>query len=117
MCDWSAGRSPWRPLGGGLDGASVVASAVASFRGELFAGGYFTTAGSNISAYWARWSSHCRGDINRDGEVGLEDLSTLLAHFGEPDGAEFADGDLNGDSAVDLTDLVTLLSSFGASGP
>lgn len=58
----------------------------------------------------------CVGDLTGDGVVDLNDLSTLLVHFGEV-GASCTDGDLNGDAAVDLSDLSTLLVSFGTSCP
>lgn len=55
----------------------------------------------------------CPGDINGDGLVDLNDLTTLLAHFGMPFGATLADGDLDADGDVDLGDLTTMLSNFG----
>jgi hypothetical protein len=55
------------------------------------------------------------GDLNGDDTVGLSDLAILLAHYGTPSGASYADGDLNGDGDVDLSDLATLLSNYGLS--
>jgi hypothetical protein len=56
----------------------------------------------------------CPGDLDGDGYVDLEDLATLLAHFGTPSGAAPEDGDTDGDSDVDLSDLATRLAAFGA---
>lgn len=52
----------------------------------------------------------CRipGDLDRDGDVDINDLAILLAAYGVSAG-----GDLNGDGATDLTDLAMLLSQFG----
>jgi hypothetical protein len=55
------------------------------------------------------------GDTNCDCSVNLTDLSTLLANFGTPSGADRGDGDLDGDGDVDLSDLSVLLSVFGSS--
>lgn len=49
------------------------------------------------------------GDLNRDGRVGLSDLSRLLADFG----TQARCSDLDGDGWVGISDLVILLSSFG----
>ncbi len=54
------------------------------------------------------------GDLNGDGETGLEDLATLLGNFGQP-GVGREDGDLDGDEDVDLSDLTLMLSEFGHS--
>ncbi|MCC6492596.1 MAG: VCBS repeat-containing protein, partial [Pirellulales bacterium] len=59
----------------------------------------------------------CPGDVNGSGAVDLSDLAILLAHFGTPSGATFADGDLDGDGDVDLGDLAMMLSSFGTVCP
>lgn len=55
------------------------------------------------------------GDVDRDGDVDLVDLSTLLVAFGACSGdSMFAPGaDLNGTGCVDLTDLASLLTNFG----
>lgn len=56
----------------------------------------------------------CAGDLDGDGDIDLTDLSSLLANYGVPSGAEYVDGDLNGDGDVDLEDLSSLLSGFGS---
>lgn len=55
----------------------------------------------------------CPADLNADGAVGLQDLTILLAHFGQTEGAQPQDGDLDGDGDVDLADLTSLLARFG----
>ena len=59
----------------------------------------------------------CIGDTDGNGQVDLQDLSTLLAHFGAQSGATPADGDIDGDGDVDLQDLAAMLSAFGSSCP
>jgi hypothetical protein len=56
----------------------------------------------------------CSGDLNGDQAVGLQDLATLLVHFGTQSGAAYEDGDLDSDGDVDLQDLSTLLVAFGS---
>lgn len=55
----------------------------------------------------------CPGDLDADYQVGLSDLTILLANFGTPIGAGIEDGDLDGDGDVDLSDLTVLLANFG----
>lgn len=54
----------------------------------------------------------CPPDLDRDGSVNLQDLATLLAHFGSG-GALPENGDLDADTDVDLQDLASLLAEFG----
>ncbi len=52
----------------------------------------------------------CPGDINDDGEVGIDDLLALIGAWDTND----PDADLNNDGIVDIEDLLLLISSFGA---
>lgn len=61
-----------------------------------------------ISAFAARNSTPCVGDLTGDGMVELGDLSQLLNAFGAS-----AAGDLDADGATGLSDLALLLSNFG----
>lgn len=62
-------------------------------------------------------NTRCTGDLDDDGDVSLSDLTILLAHFGTPSGATYADGDLDDDGDVDLNDLAILLAHFGTTCP
>lgn len=66
----------------------------------------------DVGAY--EFGSDCvlSGDSDSDGDVDLQDLATLLSHFGSG-GASAADGDTDADGDVDLQDLASLLSDFG----
>jgi len=59
----------------------------------------------------------CLGDLDRDGRVGIADLSALLGNFGDTSGMTHQDGDLDGDQAVTLPDLSALLSDYGTACP
>jgi DNA-binding beta-propeller fold protein YncE len=56
----------------------------------------------------------CPADLDNDGAIGLQDLATLLAHFGQTGDVSPEDGDLDGDGDVDLQDLAGLLAQFGS---
>ena len=55
----------------------------------------------------------CPADLNADGSADLQDLATLLAHFGQTGDVDPADGDIDDDQDVDLNDLVLFLGQFG----
>ena len=55
------------------------------------------------------------GDANLDGRVDINDLTVVLAHFGQTAGVAWSTGDFIGDGQVDINDLTILLSHFGQS--
>ena len=55
----------------------------------------------------------CPADLDRDGDVDLADLATLLGNYGAATGASYDMGDLDGDGDVDLGDLAALLGLYG----
>ncbi len=54
------------------------------------------------------------GDSNRDGIVGLADLTTLATNYGQPGNRPWADGDFNWDFSVTLSDLTILATNYGS---
>ena len=56
----------------------------------------------------------CPGDTDGDLTVGLDDLLTVLANFGDAVGGGPSDGDLDGSGTVGLEDLLVVLSNFGS---
>ena len=56
------------------------------------------------------------GNIDRDGDVDLADLSILLANLGATSVGP-TDGDADGDGAVGIQDLAIVLAQFGSSCP
>jgi hypothetical protein len=73
--------------------------------------------GINPNGFYEAWIAElpprCLGDLDSSGSVSLQDLASLLAHYGAASGAAYAEGDLDGDRDVDLDDLAALLARFG----
>ncbi len=59
----------------------------------------------------ARLNAPIPGDFDRDGDVDIQDLNIVLAHWGLIN-ATPEEGDLNGDEVVDLEDLGVVMGSF-----
>ncbi|HSI36859.1 MAG TPA: Calx-beta domain-containing protein [Tepidisphaeraceae bacterium] len=55
------------------------------------------------------------GDVDRNGNVGLNDLVLLSNNYGATSGMTYATGDLDGNGRVDLSDLVILSNNYGGS--
>jgi hypothetical protein len=126
-----AARAPAQDFGAdwfSIDGGGFIASTGGSFSlsgtigqpdaGPVMTGGSFQLTGG----FWAIGNGlpcggNCTGDLDQDCSVSLQDLATLLAHFGTPGGATPEDGDLDGNGAVTLQDLAILLASFGTTCP
>lgn len=53
---------------------------------------------------------NCSADLDGDGQVGINDVSLLLAIMGCVDCSQY---DLDGSGAVDVMDLLTVISEFG----
>ncbi len=109
--------SLWQQLGGGLGGGIVYALTEwnAGASNQLVAGGFFVTAGGNISVNFARWGPLCPGDLDQDGAVGAIDLQALLDAWGacpQPCPPSCI-ADLDADCDVDVVDLLTLLDNWG----
>ena len=60
------------------------------------------------------------GDANLDGRVDINDLTIVLANYGQT-GMEWSQGEFTGDGTVDINDLTIVLAHYGqtagASGP
>lgn len=76
--------------------------------GDGCTGGSSDSAAAEITVV----GGDCPADLDGSGDIGLQDLATLLSHFGSTSAAP-EDGDLDGDADVDLQDLATLLAAFG----
>jgi len=107
--------SAWSPLDGGPNQQVNALAAFDDGSGPaLYAGGWFTAADGVPSSYIAKWGGcACAGDVDVDGDIDVDDLTTLLSSFGTPSAATRRTGDLDGDGDVDLSDLTVLLAYFG----
>jgi endoglucanase len=56
-------------------------------------------------------------DIDRDGVVGIKDLSALLSQFGKQFTNFTNATDINGDGKIDIRDLSVLLAQYGRTAP
>lgn len=105
----------WEPIGAGfVNGQSGPAYFVSSFDEgagpRAFIGGRdLRTAGDPAVGNALLRLGPPVGDLDCDYTVGLSDLATLLAAFGESDA-----GDIDGDGQTTLADLAVLLSSYGS---
>ncbi len=54
------------------------------------------------------------GDANGDGRVDINDLTIVLAHYGQT-GQTWADGEFTGDGTVDINDLTIVLANYNQS--
>ena len=54
------------------------------------------------------------GDANGDGRVDINDLTIVLAHYGQT-GQSWADGEFTGDGTVDINDLTIVLAHYNQS--
>lgn len=100
--------------GGGFELGGTIGQCDA---GQTLTGGNFELVGGFWAVAAGSTAPPCPGDLNGDGQIALNDLTTLLSNFGTPSGATPDDGDIDDDGDVDLTDLATLLSVFGTTCP
>ena len=73
----------------------------------------FTATALNGCSYALTDLAALPGDANRDGRVDINDLTIVLANFGQTAGMTSGLGDFNGDGAVDVNDLTIVLTNFG----
>jgi hypothetical protein len=105
----------WQPLGSGMGGGGYYPDvyALTVYNGELIAGGNFTTAGGEVSAYWARWDCpYRRGDLDCNGAVDFRDINPFVLALSNPGAyaqtypdCDILIGDMNCDASVDFGDI------------
>ena len=84
--------------------------------------GFFTAPNGLISIPTfesAQVNAFVFGDVNRDGEVNIQDLVLVAANFGKPVPDEGHPADVNGDGQIDIVDLVKVAGALsnGTSAP
>jgi hypothetical protein len=105
----------WEAIPGRFD---VPPSVIAGIGENLYFGGYFSTLDDQPMYYFARRTPvlPLEGNMDRDGDVDLSDLTILIGNFGAS-GVGPTDGDANGDGVVDIQDLAIALAQFGSTCP
>ena len=77
----------------------------------------FTVVGSselNGVSYAISSTAILPGDANGDGRVDINDLTIVLAHYGQT-GQTWAQGEFTGDGKVDINDLTIVLANYNQS--
>ncbi len=84
-------------------------------NGEYIVGDGTTLAsGSNDYTHGFLLTPAIPGDANGDGRVDINDLTIVLAHYGQT-GQSWADGEFTGDGTVDINDLTIVLAHYNQS--
>ena len=86
-----------------LDYASGIDSA-----GDIT--GYGTNGAGQVHGYLLMPA--ISGDANLDGRVDINDLTIVLAHYGQT-GTTWGQGEFTGDGTVDINDLTIVLANYG----
>jgi len=125
---WNPLTSSWSSFGmGTANGVNAVVYALTVYDDgavgpALYAGGSFITAGGQPSWYVARWTgcpvapTPCPGDADGSGRVNFDDMTTVLANFGNMTTA-YGPGDADGSGQVNFDDVTTVLGNFGVICP
>ena len=97
------GTLAWKYVASGLTGTSGSA-------GQSAGGAYYVqldSAGGGVETVLP-------GDANEDGKVDINDLTIVLAHYGQT-GLTWAQGELTGSGTVDINDLTIVLANYNQS--
>lgn len=107
---WAWNGYQWRvetnPVGRANDSAFAYDT---NARVSYLFGSVPNTAGE----FWRISDIPCDSDVDGDYDVDIQDLATLLGHFGQVEGGSLENGDLDADGDIDLQDLALLLARFG----
>jgi hypothetical protein len=76
------------------------------------AAGRFTDGAGNANGAYSFEFGVLKGDVNSDGRVGFEDLTTISGNYNTT-GRRYSEGDLNGDGSVGFSDLLILAGQYG----
>ncbi len=104
ITDLNALYAPVLPAGFVLDNATAIDN------GGDIAGYGHDASGNNVQAFVLQ--ALLAGDANEDGKVDINDLTIVLARYGQS-GLSWAAGDFNGDGKADINDLTIVLANYG----
>ncbi len=94
-----------------LDGWTLTKATAISSNGRYIVG-YGTNPSGQIDAFELK--AVLPGDANGDGKVDINDLTIVLARYGQT-GMTWTQGDFNNDGKVDINDLTIVLARYGQS--
>jgi hypothetical protein len=101
---WYEGTSPgWVLSAGGWSGTV--------YADNQYYGGCYPDNDPNLNA---TYQTPIPGDANGDGKVDINDLTIVLAHYGQT-GMSWSQGEFTGDGTVDINDLTIVLANYGTS--
>ena len=93
------------PAGFVLDNATAIDN-----NGDIAGYGH-DASGHTVQAFLLR--ALLPGDANEDGRININDLTIVLAHYGQS-GTTWGTGDFNGDGTVNINDLTIVLAHYRA---
>ena len=93
--------------------AGFVLNAATAINNEGYIAGDGTDAAANTKQMFLL-DPLVPGDANADGKVDINDLTIVLARYGQT-GMTWNTGDFNGDGKVDINDLTIVLANYGKS--
>ncbi len=105
----------WSPVDGGmnLDVLTLLADPGTNGRAELYAGGFFSSAGGQVSSGIALANCpvpRCKADMDGDGMIDFNDYLFFVSVFVE--GSELAD--YNEDASIDFFDYLDFADGFSS---
>ncbi len=99
----SNGRLAWKYVASGLSAGSGYASQLANGRYVI-----------QLDANGGGVETVLPGDANLDDQVDINDLTIVLAHYGQT-GMTWTTGEFTGDGTVDINDLTIVLADYNTS--
>ena len=99
-------------LSGGTAGADYVQAVSINNAGQILVQGDLASAPFDEHTWLL--TPAIPGDANGDGRVDINDLTVVLAHYGQT-GMAWTQGEFTGDGTVDINDLTIVLAHYGQS--
>jgi hypothetical protein len=115
---WDAGNglrdlnALYGPSGANILPSGFVLNAATAINDSGYIVGYGTDSAGNTNQMFLLSAPTLPGDANLDGRVDINDLTIVLAHYGES-GMSWATGEFTGDGTVDINDLTIVLANYG----
>jgi probable HAF family extracellular repeat protein len=98
----------------GLGGWTLTDAYAINTAGQIVGDGSVTIGGTLDAKRAFLLTPAISGDANLDGRVDVNDLTIVLAHFGQS-GMTWTEGEFTGSGTVDVNDLTIVLANYGKS--